>query len=137
VGGRLFFTAADGTHGQELWRSDGTRAGTVQVKDVNALVRFRVDRKGEHNVRRGTVRVGVTVGGAGTLVVAPSRDDLVRRIVQQVTSAGASTVVLTPTKAGMRELERKGGFRVRARFTFTPCAGGGSSVDRQYHLVLK
>jgi len=35
VNGTLFFTAYDGTTGQELWRSDGTAAGTVQVKDIN------------------------------------------------------------------------------------------------------
>ena len=35
VNGTLFFTANDGTHGYELWKSDGTAAGTVMVKDID------------------------------------------------------------------------------------------------------
>ena len=35
VNGTLFFEAGDGTHGFELWKSDGTAAGTVMVKDIN------------------------------------------------------------------------------------------------------
>ena len=35
VGDTLFFTADDGVNGNELWKSDGTEAGTVLVKDIN------------------------------------------------------------------------------------------------------
>lgn len=35
VNGTLFFTANDGSHGRELWKSDGTSIGTVLIKDIN------------------------------------------------------------------------------------------------------
>src|SRR6476659_3622242 len=34
VGATLFYSAEDGAHGRELWRSDGTEAGTEMVKDI-------------------------------------------------------------------------------------------------------
>jgi ELWxxDGT repeat protein len=36
AGGQLFFTANDGPHGQELWVSDGTNAGTTLPDGTNA-----------------------------------------------------------------------------------------------------
>ena len=35
VGTKVFFTAKDNAHGEELWLSDGTVAGTRMVKDIN------------------------------------------------------------------------------------------------------
>lgn len=37
VGTTLYFTAEDGTNGRELWKTDGTLAGTMMVKDLNAI----------------------------------------------------------------------------------------------------
>lgn len=35
IGSTLFFTADDGVHSCELWKTDGTPEGTVLVKDIN------------------------------------------------------------------------------------------------------
>jgi ELWxxDGT repeat protein len=47
VNGTLFFAATDGVHGRELWKSDGTEAGTALVRDIhpsgNGLGYFGVD----------------------------------------------------------------------------------------------
>jgi ELWxxDGT repeat protein len=37
VGSTLYFAANDGVHGNELWKSDGTAAGTKMVKNIRPL----------------------------------------------------------------------------------------------------
>ncbi len=49
VNGMLYFSASDGPDGRELWKSDGTEAGTVMVKDINPNTGFYQDG----NIRRG------------------------------------------------------------------------------------
>ncbi len=40
LNGTLFFAADDGIHGWGLWKSDGTEAGTVMVKDIEPLLEY-------------------------------------------------------------------------------------------------
>ena len=35
LGSSVLITADDGQHGMELWRSNGTAAGTKMLKDIN------------------------------------------------------------------------------------------------------
>lgn len=133
----MFFAADDGIHGRELWKSDGSTAGTVLVKDINAGGAFTVASKGVADTSTGTLRVRVKVGGAGRLVVSPVDGSLLRRSVTQVVSAGTTTVTLRPSRAGFRILEKVGRLRVEAQFTFTPCGEAGVSVIRRYTLQLE
>ena len=43
VGTTIFFVADDGTSGNELWKTDGTMAGTVRVRDINPGLDYGVD----------------------------------------------------------------------------------------------
>jgi ELWxxDGT repeat protein len=137
VDGSLFFAGNDGVRGSELWRSDGTEAGTVLVRDINAGGAFRVNPREEADPDKGTVRVKVTVAGAGRLVVGPVGGSELRRSARDLETRGTTTITLRPTRAGMRTLRQVGRLRVTARFTFTPCGGPGSSTVREYTLRLR
>jgi ELWxxDGT repeat protein len=63
IGGVRYFTAQDGVHGVELWRSDGSAAGTTMVLDIdpgpeNGGVPLPVDLGGFMILRADTVAHG-------------------------------------------------------------------------------
>ncbi len=137
VGDLLFFSADDGVHGRELWTSDGTAAGTALVEDINLVIGFRVSSRGRPDTSNGTLRVSVSTDGPGRLAVAPAAGSKLKRSARDLADAESTTVLLRPTRAGLRELRRTGELRVKARFTFTPCGGPASSVVRTYTLKLR
>jgi ELWxxDGT repeat protein len=137
VGPNVFLGADDGVHGRELWKSDGTDGGTVLVKDVNAGGAFKVASPGKADRAKGTLTVKVAVAAGGSLVVRPVDGSQLRKTSRVVTSAGRTTVTLRPTRAGKRFLKRHGSLKVKARFTFTPCGGEGSSVTRRFTLTKR
>ena len=69
--------------------------------------------------------------------MSPAAGSRLKSSAQNVASAGTTTVTLRPTTLGMRTLKRVGKLQVKARFTFTPCGGTGTSVVRPYTLRLK
>src|SRR5262249_18393915 len=95
VGSVLFFTASDPLHGTELWKTDGTPAGTGVVKDivpgpngsfpsglvnVNGTLFFTVYDPQQGNgvlwqsdgTAAGTVPVKYTTRRGGTIIVNPA-----------------------------------------------------------------
>lgn len=146
-GGRLFFTAKDGLHGRELWRSNGTAAGT-KILDVNRKGVFRITQRTKANKREGTRRVKIAVKGAGRFVVGPAAGSLIKTSSIELPSADRINVVLEPTAEGMKALQRAlrkaqregknvGRLEVDARFTFTPCGGTPTTTTHRYTLKLK
>ena len=191
VGGRLVFAATSST-GRELWSSNGTTAGT-RVVDVNAgpegsdpsyltvapggtllfsafddahgreLFRFvqgtppppvtppsnafTLPRKGKADTRKGTLTIGVSLPGAGTLKLGPSGKALVK-VVSRTVAKGTTSLTIKPTRAGKKQLKKKlaqalaagrkiGKLKVVVAVTFTPKGGSARTLTKTYTLKLK
>jgi hypothetical protein len=93
--------------------------------------------RGKADTDRGTLTVKVAVAAGGTLVVRPVAGSELRKSTRVVSSAGTTSITLKPTRAGKKILRRDGVLKVKARFTFTPCGGSGSSKARPFVLKMR
>jgi ELWxxDGT repeat protein len=160
VGGTLFFTARDGTHGRELWKSDGTETGTALVKDIRpgignaysgpqSLTRvdetlFLAADDGVHGselwrsdgTEAGTVMVrDIDVGGAFT-VRSNEKANLDNGTVRvKVTVAAAGRLVVGPVggselRTSVRDVESRG----TTSITLLPTEAGMRTLRRTGRL---
>ncbi len=89
--GVAFFTANDGEHGQELWRSTGTEASTRMVKDINPSGPAFVGLFPELTDVNGTLFFSADDGAHGTELWQSNGHEEDTQMTADLNSTGAST----------------------------------------------
>ena len=123
LGGRAYFDANDGTHGAGLWRTNGTLAGTHQVKDIRP---GGASSRPSHLVRAGDrLFFSASDGVHGTEPWTSDGTSAGTRMVRDVRSgragSGPQELTLSATRSTVRPLTSRSGSA-----TVPPRGRGGS-----------
>ena len=142
-GGQLYFMANDGVTGFELWRSDGTPAGTVLFKDINAVPNAaEVDSfPFQMTVVGANLYFVATVSGqgaelwksngtaAGTQMVKEINPGEEGAVIRQLTAVGSGVYFSAYTPATGYELWKSDGSSAGTQLVKDMNPGTGSSFD--------
>jgi ELWxxDGT repeat protein len=117
MGNTVYFAADDLVHGRELWRSDGTDAGTTMVKDINTNLHVLPDRYviGETRGTASSNPVGLSV--AGNTLYFGATDGTNYGLWKSDGTAVGTTFV-------KRGVYPRNGVDVRGQLLFNPAVGG-------------
>ena len=96
LGARIFFVGSDSAHGEELWQSDGTEAGTRLVADIDPTV------DGEHGI--GSAPRDLTVLGTQVFFLADDGEHGVE--LWRSGGTAASTAIVRDIRPGPQGVGR-------------------------------
>ncbi len=89
VNGTLFFRASDGTNGDELWKSNGTEPGTVEVKNIDPT--SNGSASGEYTNVNGTLFFHANDGTNGKELWKSNGTDAGTMMVKNITAGSGDS----------------------------------------------
>src|SRR5262249_48959726 len=125
VAGTLYFQANNGTNGAELWRSDGTAAGTFMVKDIAGIAAGRASSSPNLLTKvAGTLCFVASSGPSGNEIWQSDGTATGTVLVADLRLVGGSNPTSLTNVAGALYFAANDGFHGQELWAFNPATAG-------------